>query len=45
LKSFFTNDKQRYTFYFDLAPNTPPTKIDIYLEARTLTEDALLFAI
>jgi hypothetical protein len=45
LKSFFSADKQRYSFYFDLAADKTPEKVDVYLEARTVTEEALLIAI
>jgi hypothetical protein len=45
LKSFFSTDKTRYSFYFDLHPENVPQKVDVYLEARTVMEEALLIAV
>jgi hypothetical protein len=45
LKSFFSADKTRYSFYFDIHPESNPQKVEVYLEARTPMEEALLIAI
>lgn len=45
LKSFFAEDNERYTFYFDLDPQELPLKVDAYMRASTPMEEALLLAI
>lgn len=38
LKSFFTENKEGYIFYFDLAQEELPFKVQAYMEARTSLE-------
>ena len=44
-KSFFTEDKQRYSFYFDINPEAMPEKVDVHIQAHILLEDVLPIAI
>jgi len=45
LKSFFTEEKESYTFYFDISAEDLPQKIEVSVQSRTRMEEVLLIAI